>query len=119
MADDPTIYLFSYGTLRQPEVQIASFGRILSGRSDVMLGHRMTMIEITDPAALAKSGERFHPIVEPSMDAGDEVAGTVFVVTEAELRAADAYEVSDYVRTRVHLKSGIDAWVYVLADSSF
>jgi gamma-glutamylcyclotransferase (GGCT)/AIG2-like uncharacterized protein YtfP len=116
MMDDAMLHLFSYGTLRQPEVQMASFGRILKGSDDAMLSYRVTMLEITDPAVLATSGERFHPIVEPSSEPGDEVAGTVFEVTEAELLAADSYEVSDYVRTLVSLKSGIEAWVYVKAQ---
>lgn len=115
MADETMIHLFSYGTLRQPEVQMASFGRLLTGSEDAMPGYRTSLLEITDPAVLATSGERFHPIVEPSDEAGDEVAGMVFQISEAELLAADAYEVSDYARTRVRLKSGIDAWVYVKA----
>jgi len=43
------------------------------------------------------------------------VAGTVFEITPAELAAADAYEVSDYARVAVKLKSGVEAWVYVRA----
>ena len=35
MADQHSINLFSYGTLRQPEVQMASFGRLLAGSDDV------------------------------------------------------------------------------------
>ena len=37
----------------------------------------------------------------------------VFEITEAELAGADAYEVSDYKRILVRLKSGVEAWVYV------
>lgn len=43
----------------------------------------------------------------------DEVAGMVFEITPAELASADRYEVADYKRIRVRLKSGIAAWVYV------
>jgi hypothetical protein len=117
VSEPEPLYLFSYGTLRQPEVQMASFGRLLAGTEDAMPGYRSALVEITDPAVLATSGERFHPIVEPSPDPADEVAGTVFRISESELWAADAYEVSDYARTRVRLKSGIHAWVYVNADS--
>lgn len=109
------IHLFSYGTLRQSAVQLASFGRLLAGTDDAMPGYRLSLIEITDAAVLATSGERFHPIVVPSDDPGDEVAGTVFEISAAELDAADRYEVSDYRRVQVRLKSGIDAWVYVKA----
>ena len=116
MADDKTIQLFSYGTLRQPDVQMALFGRSLTGSDDAMPGYRTTMLEITDPAVLATSGERFHPIVEPSSDPADEVAGRVFQISEAELWQADAYEVSDYARIRVQLRSGLFSWVYVKAE---
>jgi len=36
-------------------------------------------------------------------------------VSAAELVAADTYEVSDYKRVAVHLKSGLEAFVYVAA----
>ena len=45
----------------------------------------------------------------------DEVRGTLFMITETELAAADAYEVSAYKRIQVVLKSGRSAWVYVKA----
>jgi gamma-glutamylcyclotransferase (GGCT)/AIG2-like uncharacterized protein YtfP len=54
-------------------------------------------------------------VVRPSANPADEVAGTVFEITQQELLAADEYEVSDYKRVLVTLKSGIDAWVYIAA----
>jgi gamma-glutamylcyclotransferase (GGCT)/AIG2-like uncharacterized protein YtfP len=111
----PTVRLFSYGTLQQAGVQRATFGRLLDGEPDALPGYRRTMVEITDPDVLATSGEAFHPIVAASPDPADEVAGTAFLITEAELAAADAYEVSDYKRVAVRLKSGREAWVYVKA----
>jgi gamma-glutamylcyclotransferase (GGCT)/AIG2-like uncharacterized protein YtfP len=107
-------HLFSYGTLRQENVQLAQFGRLLKGAPDALPGWKREMVEITDPDVLAKSGARFHPIVvagEPT----DEVAGMVFEIGEEELAAADRYEVADYKRIAVTLKSGRDAWVYVKA----
>ncbi|WP_443750556.1 gamma-glutamylcyclotransferase family protein [Asticcacaulis solisilvae] len=109
------IHLFSYGTLQLEAVQFATFGRRLDGQDDAMPGWRSQMLEITDPEVLATSGERFHPVVVPSDKADDEVAGKVFVVTPEELNHADAYEVSDYKRVEVALKSGLRAWVYVQA----
>jgi hypothetical protein len=113
MTEDATILLFSYGTLQQENVQLSSFGRVLAGTPDAMPGWRQGEIEITDPEVIRTSGKRFHPIVEPSGDPADEVSGTVFRITAAELAAADAYEVSDYKRILVRLKSGSEAWVYV------
>ena len=108
------IHLFSYGTLQQDGVQMSSFGRRLKGAPDALPGWKSEMVEITDPDVLAKSGMRFHPIIVPG-GACDEVAGTVFEITEGELASADRYEVADYKRIAVRLKSGTDAWVYVKA----
>ncbi len=115
MSSIADIHLFSYGTLQLEEVQLASFGRKLEGSADALPGYRQTMLEITDPAVLATSGEKFHPIVTPSGDPADAVPGQVFRITAAELAAADAYEVADYKRIEVTLRSGIRAWVYVKA----
>jgi gamma-glutamylcyclotransferase (GGCT)/AIG2-like uncharacterized protein YtfP len=105
--------LFSYGTLQQENVQRETFGRLLRGQADALLGFRQEQVEITDPDVLAKSGKRFHPIVVRSGHAADRVRGTVFEITAAELAAADAYEVDDYERVEADLASGLRAWVYV------
>jgi gamma-glutamylcyclotransferase (GGCT)/AIG2-like uncharacterized protein YtfP len=107
--------LFSYGTLQQPGVQMASFGRLLKGTPDALPGWRREMVEITDAAVFAQSGERFHPIVVPG-EKSDEVPGMVFEVTEQDLAATDSYEVADYKRIAVRLKSGLEAWAYVCAQ---
>ena len=109
------ILLFSYGTLQLDSVQLASFGRLLESEADALVGWRRDWLEITDPAVLAASGERFHPVVSRSDDAADTVEGTVFRITADELAAADRYEVSDYVRVQAPLRSGRQAWVYVRA----
>mgnify|MGYP001110795590 CR=1 FL=1 len=109
-----TELLFSYGTLQQEGVQVAQFGRRLTGTPDALVGFRQAMVEITDPDVLAKSAKRFHPIVMPG-GANDRVAGTVFEITAEELAAADSYEVADYRRVAAALASGRTAWVYVKA----
>ncbi|MCP3748437.1 gamma-glutamylcyclotransferase family protein [Pseudomonas sp. SBB6] len=113
-ADYPVL-LFSYGTLQDKAVQLVNFGRELVGQADRMLGYSQAWVEITDPEVLATSGKTHHPIVTPSSNADDRVAGMVFQISEAELAAADAYEVSDYKRVAVTLASGLTAWVYVRA----
>ena len=105
--------LFSYGTLQQGNVQINTFGRLLSGAPDALIGFKQELVEISDPDVLATSGERFHPIVMPSDRDADRVQGTVFDITAEELAAADKYEVSDYERVSAQLESGSTAWVYV------
>ncbi len=109
------VLLFSYGTLQDKSVQVANFGRELAGRPDALLGYASSFVEIDDPHVVAISGKTHHPIVQPSSNPGDEVAGTVFEITPQELLAADSYEVSDYKRTAAALRSGVRAWVYVLA----
>lgn len=113
--EDATIWLFSYGTLRQRNVQLATFGRELEGHDDALVGFSRALVEIRDAEVVATSGETHHPIVSATGNPADEVVGTVFRITPAELAAADSYEVSDYKRVAVTLKSGIEAFVYINA----
>jgi gamma-glutamylcyclotransferase (GGCT)/AIG2-like uncharacterized protein YtfP len=107
--------LFSYGTLRQRDVQLATFGRVLEGYVDAIIGYHLDYVTITDPQVIATSGSDRHPILRPTNRRDAHVDGTVFVVSEAELTAADEYEVDDYQRISVPLRSGPHAWVYVFA----
>jgi hypothetical protein len=107
-----TEYLFSYGTLRDADVQLANFGRHLDGAPDALPGYRLEWHVITDPQVIEVSGSDRHPIISPTADSSDLVAGTVFALTPAELASADAYEVGDYERVSVTLQSGLQAWVY-------
>jgi gamma-glutamylcyclotransferase (GGCT)/AIG2-like uncharacterized protein YtfP len=113
MSDSFVVRLFSYGTLQLPSVQQATFGRLLQGEADALLGYRRTMVKIDDPQVVATSGESYHPIVEASGDANDRVDGTVFAISAEELARADEYEVDDYQRVEAALASGRQAWVYV------
>jgi gamma-glutamylcyclotransferase (GGCT)/AIG2-like uncharacterized protein YtfP len=108
-----TELLFSYGTLRQPEVQRATFGCELDGRPDAIVGYDLDYVTITDPHVIATSGSDRHPILRQTDRPGAAVAGMVFAISEADLAAADEYEVDDYRRVAVPLRSGERAWVYV------
>jgi Gamma-glutamyl cyclotransferase, AIG2-like len=110
-----TVLLFSYGTLQDKAVQMANFGRYLTGWSDTLPGYTLLPILIVDPAVVALSGKTHHFIAQRSLKPTDEVTGTVFEITVDELIAADRYEVADYTRAAVVLKSGAQAWVYVRA----
>ena len=112
----PGIRLFSYGTLRNRDVQLATFGRELTGRPDALEGFLLSSVEITDPAVLAASGQTHHPVLRRSANAADQVEGVIFEITEAELAAADAYEVDDYARVQVRSRDGVETNVYVLAS---
>jgi gamma-glutamylcyclotransferase (GGCT)/AIG2-like uncharacterized protein YtfP len=104
--------LFSYGTLRQPEVQRATFGHELTGRPDAIVGFELDYVTITDPHVIATSGSDRHPILRPTDRPDAAVEGMVFAINEADLAAADEYEVDDYRRIAVPLRSGAQAWVY-------
>ena len=110
-----TELLFSYGTLRQREVQLSTFGRALDGWPDAIVGYELDYVTIIDPHVIATSGSDRHPILKPTDRPGAAVDGTVFAITTAELAAADEYEVDDYRRVAVPLRSGDQAWVYVFA----
>lgn len=105
-------WLFSYGTLQKPKVQLESFGRLLEGHPDELPGYTLGQLEISDEAVLATSEQLFHPIAIPA-NQDQSIQGMVFEVTEAELQSADRYEVEDYQRVSVILRSGKKAWVYV------
>jgi gamma-glutamylcyclotransferase (GGCT)/AIG2-like uncharacterized protein YtfP len=108
-----TQLLFSYGTLQQRDVQLATFGRELHGTVDELVGFHQSIVKIEDPELVKTSGKSHHPIVKQTGVVEDRVAGTVFELADDELENADKYEVSDYKRVSAPLSSGRSAWVYV------
>ena len=111
-----TEYLFSYGTLQLEAVQMATFGRLLSGTSDALPGFELAPLKIGDPAVIAISGKSTHTIAKFTGRDSDEIPGTVFRVTLDDLENTDKYEVDACKRIAVNLRSGIRAWVYVDAQ---
>jgi hypothetical protein len=108
----PDVRLFSYGTLQQVDVQLATFGRRLEGVADGLPGYALKPVTISDPRVVAVSGLAVHTIAYPTGDTADVVPGVVFLITAEELAAADRYEV-DYGRREVVLASGRAAYAYV------
>jgi gamma-glutamylcyclotransferase (GGCT)/AIG2-like uncharacterized protein YtfP len=113
MTRDPTVRLFAYGTLRQHEVQMATYGRLLEGTADVLGGYRLEPLAISDPEVVRLSGKAVHRIARQTGDPADRIPGVVFMLTEEELAATDRYEVDVYARVEVRLESGTRALVYV------
>ncbi|HEU4872996.1 MAG TPA: gamma-glutamylcyclotransferase family protein [Pyrinomonadaceae bacterium] len=105
--------LFTYGTLQLDDVQLATFGRRLEGRSDVLIGYRLLKITIEDEDFVVKSGTAEHRNLQFTGNSSDFVEGTVFSVTMEELEKSDAYEPEGYERVLVQLKSGTNAWIYL------
>ncbi|HEX9941736.1 MAG TPA: gamma-glutamylcyclotransferase family protein [Thermoanaerobaculia bacterium] len=111
--------VFSYGTLQQEDVQLSTFGRLLQGQRDELVGCEQSSVRIEDPQIVAASGRTHHANVTFNGRNDSRVSGTVFEITDAELAAADQYEqIAAYKRVAVALASGKQAWVYVDARSA-
>jgi hypothetical protein len=105
--------LFSYGTLRLEAVQMATFGRQLTGAGAALPGFVLVPLKIEDAAVVAISGKAYHTMARFTGRTSDVVDGTVFEVTPAEIQLADKYEVAAVRRVAVVLQSGARAWAYV------
>lgn len=105
--------LFSYGTLQQGDVQLATFGRLLETKADVLEGYRLGLLAIGDAEVVKTSGKTHHPIISRTGDTVDKVPGAILHITSEELARADKYEVAEYRRESVVLASGAVAWAYV------
>lgn len=101
--------LFSYGSLQRADVQLATFGRIPSGRRDELLAFELI------PAA--RSGSGHANVVRGAPES--RVAGVAFDVSDAEMAAVDEYERrDDYTRIEATLASGRSTWVYVSRETT-
>jgi hypothetical protein len=106
--------IFSYGSLQKESVQLATYGRVLHGDPDELSDWVRTSIDVPKSHKAAAAGITHYANVERAPGSGSRVAGIVFDLTDAELAAADAYELdADYVRVLADLGSGQSAWVYV------
>ena len=110
--------LFSYGTLQQPDVQMSTFGRLLAGESDELVGFEQGLFKVDDPDFVASSGKQHHAIVRFNGRSDSRVRGMVFELSDVELAEADRYEPDGYTRIRATLASGKQAWVYAAARGS-
>jgi hypothetical protein len=106
--------LFSYGTLQHLEVQLSTFGRLLAGEADDLVGFEPSLVRIEDPGVAAVLGRAHYANVVFTGRTDTRVSGTAFEVTDGELSAADEYErAAAYTRVAVTLASGREAWVYL------
>ncbi len=105
--------VFSYGTLRQDDVQRSTFGRTLVGSRDELVGYEQAVFRIDDAAFVAASGKADHAIVRVTGNPRDRVPGMALEISETELLRGDEYEPAGYSRVLAKLTSGRQAWVYV------
>jgi gamma-glutamylcyclotransferase (GGCT)/AIG2-like uncharacterized protein YtfP len=97
--------LFSYGTLRNHEVQTELFGRDVPSRRDTLNGYGIQPIEI---------GGETHKLAV--IDEDSSIKGRVLELSKEELAVCDFYEPAPYERIEVMLASGETAWAYVAAN---
>ena len=108
MNGDDECWLFAYGTLRDPAVRRAVFGREPQSEADALAGYRLSTVSI--------GGETYRTLL-PSAQAEASVEGLALRLRASELAAADSYEgETDYARIGVRLESGRDAFVYVSTE---
>jgi gamma-glutamylcyclotransferase (GGCT)/AIG2-like uncharacterized protein YtfP len=106
--------LFTYGTLRLADVQLATFGRLVRGETDEALGCECVIVAIDDPQVMADTGRGEHRNLRFNGSKESRLGGTVLELSDAELAEADKYEkLSHYKRREVQLASGRTAWAYV------
>ena len=98
-------------------MQQSTFGRLLDGHADELVGFEQSLFKIEDPKFVATSGKAHHAIVTFNGRTDSRVRGMVFEVTDDELARADRYEPAGYKRVATTLASGQHAWVY--ADARF
>jgi hypothetical protein len=109
--------LFSYGTLREPDVQLRVFGRHVSGTPDELLGFSRRVVELADSNFVAANGAT-HSIVDQTGRDEDRTAGVVLELSDAELKMADVYEPAGYTRIAARFASGRNGWVYAATTRS-
>jgi len=80
-----------------------------------LTGYIIAEVQIKDSEIVATSGNEYHPIARKTGAFNHRIPGTVFEVTDEELRQSDRYEVEAYKRVETVLSSGKSAWVYVEA----
>ena len=97
--------LFIYGTLRQPSVIQKIIGRVIYGIPATLRGYRKKTVQHYD-------GNCFVII----SDTKSSVKGKILFVTKRELQLFDDHEYRIYLRKRVRLTNGQQAWTYALRD---
>jgi gamma-glutamylcyclotransferase (GGCT)/AIG2-like uncharacterized protein YtfP len=93
--------LFVYGTLREAHVQMCLIGRVIEGQIDELRGYRRDWTLLPP-----------YPVAIPC-EPDEHIRGHILQITEDELALMDTYEGRKYIRARLILESGTEAWVYI------
>ncbi|MDP1728899.1 MAG: RNA 2',3'-cyclic phosphodiesterase [archaeon] len=98
--------LFVYGTLKDKAVQLNVIGRVIKGSDDVLNGYIVSKIII--------NGDEYPVLLRGQ----GKIEGKLLSINSEELGKIDYYETSTYIRKKVKLESGEDAWVYVKGEEN-
>ena len=77
-----------------------------------LVGYTLTTIEIENELVVSLSGKSTHRILVPDA-AASPIEGHLLDLSEADLKAADEYEVPDYRRTEAKTSDGESVWANV------
>lgn len=97
--------LFIYGTLLDARLRQHVVGRAVPGTPDELPGYGLSMVCL---------GHTHYPNIVANPDA--QVSGLRIALNAWELASVDAYETDAYLRVRVTLCSGQQAWAYLSQD---
>lgn len=103
--------LFTYGTLKDKEIQERIFGRILKGTPDQLIGYCIKEIQIEEEFGIIE-----YPIIVETKNTEDSISGLCYQISERELELADTYEGMHYKRIEVRLESNEMAWTYTAVE---
>ena len=103
------VWIFAYGTLNDPAIQLKLYHRKLNGRPDQLNQYHLSTITQTVNNLL-----HTYPIAIFSGNPSDVIPGMVYNITPQELEVTDIYEGAEYRRVPVLLQSGASAWIYVM-----
>jgi gamma-glutamylcyclotransferase (GGCT)/AIG2-like uncharacterized protein YtfP len=106
-------YLFVYGTLQGPELQLQLLERVPSTHPDSLSKYQIEKTRITDLKFIAKGENEWQNRLVFSDNEVDIIEGMVISLETEELKKIDNYEPENYRREKIKLASGILAWVYL------
>ena len=95
--------IFVYGTLQNPVIRSGVIGKEVKTYIGLLKGFKR--------GEIIQDGIKY-PIIRHTGDTEDFIEGVYFKVDDEDLQNMDKYEGEGYIRKRVTLVNGIEAWVY-------
>ena len=99
---ETSVFIFSYGTLQDRQIQQELYGRTLSGHQDSLSSYILSTINLPENSL----EQNTYFIAEYTGNPNDSIGGFCYEITSAELLITDAYEGAAYTRKSVRLNSG-------------